>query len=108
MAAEPGGDGGDVLIGGAELRAELVRGEPLVVARRAGCVQLRDELVERGLLAGAALQDELHAVKLHAVGRGTTVVGGVGKRADGMRERDALGFVDGTNNADSGRDALCN
>jgi hypothetical protein len=41
-------------------------------------VHLRDELAERGFLGGASLKDELHAVKLHAVGRGSTVVRSVG------------------------------
>ena len=46
------GDGGKVLIGGTELRAELSGGEPLVVAGRAGRVHVADELAERGFLGG--------------------------------------------------------
>ena len=36
VAGEPGFDGGDVLVGRAELRAELVGREPLVVAGEPG------------------------------------------------------------------------
>ncbi len=107
VAAEPGFDGGDVLIGGSELRAELVRGEPLVVVGRAGRVDLRDELAECGLLVRAALEGELDAVKPHAVGRGAAVVGGVGEGMDGVGERDQPGFVDGVQDADGGCDVLC-
>ncbi len=84
VIAEPGFDGGDVLVGGAELCAELGRREPLVVIGRAGRVQLRDELAERGFLAGAALENEMHAVELHAVRRGAAIVGGIGERMHGV------------------------
>jgi len=102
VIAEPGGDGGDVLIGGSELRAELIGREPLVVAGRAWRVHAGNELAERGFLIGAALQDELQAVKQHAVGRCTTVVGGVGQRVHGVRERNELIFIDGADDADGG------
>ena len=79
-----------------------------LIRRRATLVvHLRDEQAKSGLLVGAALQDDLHAVKQHAVRRGATVICGVGKRTDGMRERDPLAFVDGADDADGGRDALC-
>ncbi len=40
VTAEPGFDGGDVLVGGSELGAELIGSEPLVVVGRARRVHL--------------------------------------------------------------------
>ena len=98
---EPGLDGGDVLIGGAELLAKLLRREPLVIAGRAGRVQVADELLEGGLLRVAALEDQLKAVERHAVGRGSAVVGGAGQRMHGSLEGDAGILIDGLGKAGS-------
>ena len=107
VIAEPGFDGGDVLVGGSELRAELIGGEPLVVAGRARRIGLLDEVAERGLLGGSALEVELQTIELHAVGRGPAVIGGVGEGIDGVSERDALAVVDGADDADGGCGVLC-
>ena len=106
VIAEPGLDGGDVLIGGTELRSKLSGREPLVIAGCAGRMQLRDELVESGFLSRAALQDDLHPVELHSVGRDPAVVGGVGEGMDRMRKRDELRFVDWVDDAGGGCDLL--
>ena len=107
MAAKPGFDGGDVLVGGSKLCAELVRGEPLVVVRRTRRVHLRDELAESGLLVGASLKDQLHAVKLHAVGRSATVIHSVGQRTHRVGECHPLAFVDGIDDANCWAGTLC-
>jgi hypothetical protein len=70
-------------------------------------VHLRDELAECGLLVRAALEDELHAVKLHAVGRGATVVRSVGQRTHSVGKRDPLAFIDWVDDANGGRNMLC-
>ena len=107
VIAEPGFDGGDVLIGGTELRSELSGREPLVIAGRCRayvcCVM---SWWRRGFLSRAALQDDLHPVELHSVGRDPAVVGGVGEGMDRMRKRDELRFVDWVDDAGGGCDLL--
>ena len=78
-----------------------------MIARRARSVHLRDELAKRCLLSRAALKDELHAVKLHAVWRRAAVVCGVGQRTHGVGERNALAFDDGVDDTNGWADTLC-
>ena len=60
----------------------------------AGGVHLADELAQSRFLAVTALQNQVHALQSHAVGRGSAVVGGVGQRVHGALERHKLLFVD--------------
>ena len=74
VAAEPGLNRRNVLVGGSELLAEIVRSQPFVVTGRTGGVHLADELAEGGFLAGAALEDQMHAFQRHVIGDGSAVV----------------------------------
>ena len=78
----------------------------MVVGRARG-VHLRDELAECGLLGGATLEHELHALKLHAVGSGATVIRCVGQRTHSVGKRDPLAFIDWVDDANGWADMLC-
>ena len=94
VVGEPGGDGGNVLVGRAKLSAKLIWRKPLVVTRRARRVHLVDELLQRGFLRVTAFENQVHSVELQAVGRGSQIVSRGGERAHGAVERYQLGVVD--------------
>jgi len=92
-------DGGDVLVGGAKLLAELLGSEPFVIAGRTGRVHVADELPQSGLLRWAAPQHQVQALKRHAVGRGSAIIGGIGQRMNGSLQGHASALVDGSGDA---------
>ena len=94
MAAEPGLNGRDVLIGRAELLAELLGRQPFVVIGGAWSMQIADELSKGGFLAVAALEDEMHAFKRHAFGRGSAIIGWIRQRMHSAFEGDKPAFID--------------
>jgi hypothetical protein len=59
---EPGGNGLNVRIGGAELLPELDRRKPFVKGRRGSDLLLNQQILQRGLLVGSAFQHEQNPV----------------------------------------------
>ncbi len=88
MRGKPRLHGGEVLIGRPKLLTKLLRREPPVIAGRAGCVEIVDELFESSLLSIAALEEEREAVERHAVGRHAAIVGAICERMHGSLEGD--------------------
>ena len=106
VAGEPVGDGEDVGLGGSEIFADLVRGEPLVKVGRVRVVFAGHVGVEGGLLLGAAVEHQDQVGHGQVVRHLTQIVPGVG---EGMRvalERDQLGFVDTVKDAGGGHHTL--
>src|SRR5215471_5666833 len=64
----------NILIHRAEVLAEFVRREPLVVVRRAFVLLLIEQLPERPFLFGAALQHQQHAVQRQIGRRSSAIV----------------------------------
>src|SRR5271170_791233 len=79
VGLQPGGDFLDVLVGGAELLAELLWREPLMVVRRGLVLLLVEQLFERGFLLRTALQDQEHAGHRETGRSGAAIVFGAGQ-----------------------------
>jgi len=94
VPGQPGLNCRYVLIGGAELLAELIWCQPFVVACGTGRMQLANELPQGGFLVGAAGEHQMHAVKLQAFGSGSAVIPGIGQGMHGALERDKPTLVD--------------
>ena len=73
MGGEPTGNRGDVAIRWPESSTEGLRRQPLVVSEGACVLLLIEELLQRLLLLGAALQHELHTVERRFVSNATPV-----------------------------------
>ena len=102
VAGEPGGDGGEVAVSGAEGGAEGLGRQPLVVGGGGLVLLLVDELLEGGLLLGAALEDEDDAVEGGGVGEGALVELGAGEGVGIAGEGGDVGVVDGLEDAGAG------
>jgi len=94
VRGEPGGGGFEVGIGGAELLAELLRREPLVVAGRAACVGGLQELLQRGLAVRRTVQQKKHSSRGKGIGNRPAVIGGSRQRMHAALQRDQAGLVD--------------
>ena len=79
VVREPGGDGGEVAVGGAEGRAEGLGREPLVIGGGGLVLLLVDELLEGRFLLGAALEDKDDAAEGRGVGESALVELGTGE-----------------------------
>ena len=77
MRLEPAGDCVEVLLRQSDPCAEFLRGDPAVKLRRAGSVELIDELFEIVLLVGGAPQLEQHVLHGVMVSNRTAIVAGV-------------------------------
>ena len=86
------------MLGGAELGAHLLRGEPLVITRRGRVLLVGKQLLEGGLDCGRAgkPEEQRHAL---AVGQGAAVGGGYGPGGAVAGERAALGKAGGLGDA---------
>ena len=80
VAGEPGSDGRKVSVDGAEGCAEGFRRQPLVIGGGGLVLLLVDELLEGGLLLGAALEDQDDAAEGCGVGEGALVELGASER----------------------------
>ncbi len=85
LGGEPRGDGGEIAVGGAEGGAEALRRKPLVEAGGAAILLPVEELLQRGLLLGAAREDEMHAIEGGAVRHGALIEGGTREGMDVAR-----------------------
>ncbi len=103
LALQPVLHRGDVGAGYAELRGILLRGQPLVVQRRAAVLLRGDQCIQRLLLGGGAAEDQRDALNL---GRGRDrahIIGGLGAQRVRPGERHPAGVVDRRRNARSQR-----
>jgi len=91
--SKPVGDGCNVGIGGAKLRSELLRREPLVIIRRSLVLLLLEELREGRLLIVAALEKKRDARGGLRVGYGAAIEFGASEAMDVAAKRDAIGVV---------------
>ena len=94
LRLEPGDDGLNVGVGGAELLSELLRREPLVVIGGGFVLLLIEQGFESRFLSGAALQDEQHAVEREAGWGGAAVEFGARERTDVALQDDEILCVD--------------
>jgi hypothetical protein len=94
LLLEPGFGGRKVGIGDAELRAELVRRQPLMVLRRGGVLLGGEQGLQGGFLLRRTAEDERHAIQGQRRVNGAAV--GCGIRCWRMRagEREAGGAAD--------------
>jgi len=83
----------NVLVGGAEQLAELRGREPFVVIGRGLVLLPGQQRLEGGLLRGAALQNQHHAIQRHARRRRAVVVLGAGERMRIAAQDSPLGIV---------------
>ena len=102
VVCEPGGDGGEVAVGGAEGCSEGLGSKPLV-PDGGGLVLLPvDELLEGGLLFGTALEDEDDSAERGGGGEGALVELRAGEGVGVAGEGGEAGFVDGLKDAGAG------
>jgi hypothetical protein len=106
MKPKPGLDGSNILVGRAKLAAELVRREPLVVARGTLRVHILDQSMKSLFLAIAAPQHKMNSLQWKFLWRLPAIVGRVGQRMDCPFDSDAGAFVDGCSNPACNGDRL--
>ena len=106
LAGEPIGDGGNVGLGGAEVGAHLIGGEPLVVVGRVLVVLAGDEFFKGRLLGGIAAEDQDEVGHGEAGADGAAVVLRVGCGVRVALERDQAAVVNAVDDSDSGRKLL--
>jgi hypothetical protein len=93
LLLKPGLGGSQVGVGDAKLGGVLVGGDPAVVEGGGGILLSGNEGVERGLLRGAAAEEQRDAVELEGRGDGADVVCGAGAGRTRAGEGDAAGGV---------------
>ena len=95
LGREPGGEGVEIVLGGSEVSADLVGGEPLVEAGRGRVLLVAEELVEGRLAFGRAAEDEGEMERL-VVGEGELVGGSLAPAGEVVGELGAqFGIGDG-------------
>src|SRR5579864_1039221 len=94
MRLEPGRDGLDIVIRGAESRAEFLRRHALVIVWRRRILLFTKELGERGLLFGSAPQHELNVFHREIRRGGALVKFCSSKRMRIAVKHEHLAFVD--------------
>src|SRR5215472_8221875 len=97
MRLEPGRDGLDVVVRGAEARAEFLRRDPFVVIGGLGIELLALQSSESRVLLGAALEAQHHVVHGKAVRRETAIKFRAREWMRGAGTRDDLCVVHGRN-----------
>jgi len=99
VVCEPGGDGGEVAVGGAEGCAEGLGREPLVIGGGGLVLLLVDELLKGGLLIRAALEDENDATEGRGISESALVELGTGEGVSIAGESGEAGVVDSLKDA---------
>src|SRR6202011_4396912 len=102
VVREPGGDGGEIAVGGSEGCAEGLGREPLVPGGGGLVLLVVDELLEGRFLFGAALEDQDDAAEGGGGGEGPLVELGRGEGVGVAGEGADAGIVDGLEDAGAG------
>ena len=106
VSGEPICDGGDVGLRGAEVGANLVGREPLVVVGRVGVVLAGHETLKGRLLSGVAAENEDQVGHGKGGTDGAAIVLRIGKRMRVSLDCDQAAFVDAVDDAKSGSKSL--
>ena len=99
LRLQPGGDCSPIRCRRAELLFKLPWRQPPVELGRAGCVLALNQLVQRLLLLGIALEHEHHVVQALFIGDGTQVFTGLQVGQHMAVQRDSVAFVNRVDHA---------
>ena len=106
VAGKPIRNGGDVDLGRAEVGADLIGSEPLVVVGRVGVVLAGDKLLKRRLLSGIATEDQDQVGHGEAGTDQAAIVARVRDREGVALEGGQAGVVNALDDSDGGRKSL--